>query len=271
MHPRQIRRADGFPRGWTPITGAGTDRADTGIDFGVLRLHAGEEFTGDDTLEEALLLMDGTVIFSFDEGEVTAERRSLFDQDPHALHHGPGASISLRAETDAELVICKTACERTFPTVLYNPDSMLESEHRDKGRLDDASYRIVRTIFDNRNRPEANLVLGEVINFPGRWSSFPPHHHAQPEIYHYRFTDPRGYGHAELGEDVLKVRPFDTVEILDLNDHSQVAAPGYGMFYVWVIRHLPEDRYTVPQFTADHLWLKEPEPPVWRPVSEEDE
>jgi len=168
------------------------------------------------------------------------------------------------------VVICRTACDRAFPTVLYTPDSMLESEHRDKGRLDDTSHRIVRTIFDGRNRPEANLVLGEVINFPGRWSSYPPHHHPQPEIYHYRFTDPRGYGHAELGEDVLRVRPFDTIEILDLDDHSQVAAPGYGMFYVWVIRHLPGQPYTVPEFTSEHIWLKATAPPVWRPTQEED-
>jgi len=270
MHPRHIRNADGFPWGWTPITGAGTGRTDTGIDFGVLRLRTGEEFTGDATLEEALLLMDGAVTFSFDGRSIRAARGSLFDEDPHALHHGPGATVTVRAETDAELVVCRTHSDRAFPTVLYDPASMLESEHRDKGRLDDASYRIVRTIFDGRNRPEGNLVLGEVINFPGRWSSYPPHHHPQPEIYHYRFTDPRGYGHGELGEEVIKVRPFDTVEILDLQDHSQVAAPGYGMFYVWVIRHLPGEPYTVPEFTADHTWLKEPAPPVWRPALEED-
>ena len=270
MHPRCIRNANGFPFGWSPITGVGTTRKDTGMDFGVLRLRAGEEHAGDPAQEEAFLLMEGAVTFCFDDNKVDARRSSLFDEDPHALHHGPGAEVAVRAETDAELVICRTPCDHTFPTILFDPESMLESEQRDKGRLSDTSYRIVRTIFDGRNRPEGNLVLGEVINFPGRWSSYPPHHHAQPEIYHYRFTDPRGYGHAELGEDVLKVRPFDTVEILDLHDHSQVAAPGYGMFYVWAIRHLPGDPYTVPEFTEEHTWLKAPEPPVWRPAAEED-
>jgi len=256
-HPRLLRSPDGFPPGWTPITGGGTDRAETGLDFGVLRLRAGEEHRGDPGQEEALLLMDGAARFRFDGQELRAERSSLFSEDPHALHHGPGAAVSVHAETDLELVICRTRCERTFPTVLFTPDSMLESEHRDRGRLDDTSYRIVRTVFDKRNRPAANLVLGEVINFPGRWSSYPPHHHPQPEIYHYRFSDPRGYGHAELGDEVLKVRAFDTIEILDLVDHPQCAAPGYGMFYVWVIRHLPGAPYAVPEFTAEHAWLKE--------------
>ena len=126
---------------------------------------------------------------------------------------------------------------------------------------------IVRTIFDGRNRPQAKLVLGEVVTFPGRWSSYPPHHHPQPEIYHYRFTDPRGYGHAELGDDVLKVQQHDTIKILDFNDHSQVAAPGYGMYYIWAIRHLDGDPYTVPEFTREHAWLNAPQPPdFWRPT-----
>ncbi len=64
---------------------------------------------------------------------------------------------------------------------------------------------------------------------------------------------------------MVKVRAFDTVEILNLDDHSQVAAPGYGMYYVWVIRHLPGRPYTVPEFTAGHAWLREPAPEIWRP------
>ena len=57
-------------------------------------------------------------------------------------------------------------------------------------------------------------MLGEVVTLPGGWSSYPPHHHPQPEIYHYRFTHPQGFGHAELGDDVFKVRHYDTIRIL---------------------------------------------------------
>jgi 5-deoxy-glucuronate isomerase len=141
---------------------------------------------------------------------------------------------------------------------------MAENEHRGRGLLDDTAYRLVRTIFDCRNRPEAVLVLGEVVSFPGRWSSYPPHHHPQPEIYHYRFTEPQGYGHAELGDEVLKIRHGDTLKILDRKDHAQVAAPGYGMYYVWVIRHLPGEPYQTPEFTEEHRWLLQADAPVWR-------
>jgi 5-deoxy-glucuronate isomerase len=129
-----------------------------------------------------------------------------------------------------------------------------------------ACWRWVRTIFDDSiSHPNAELVLGEVVNMPGRWSSYPPHHHPQPEIYHYRFSDPRGFGHAELGESVLRVRHGDTVKILDEQDHAQCAAPGYGMWYLWVIRHLPSERYTVPEFTTEHAWTMDPDAEVWCP------
>ena len=63
------------------------------------------------------------------------------------------------------------------------------------------ALRYVRTIFDRTNSPpEVELVLGEVVPSRRAGSSYPPHHHPQHEIYHYRFTEPQGYVHAELAK-----------------------------------------------------------------------
>ena len=72
--------------------------------------------------------------------------------------------------------------------------------------------------------------------------------------------------HAELGETVLKVRANDTIKIFDGFDHAQCAAPGYGMYYAWVIRHLPEAPYIVPEFTAEHAWTMEKDARFWWPA-----
>ena len=63
----------------------------------------------------------------------------------------------------------------------------------------------------------------------------------------------------------MKVRQNDTVKILDGLDHAQCAAPGYGMYYAWVIRHLPDNPYIVPEFTAEHRWTQDPAAKFWRP------
>ncbi len=41
-------------------------------------------------------------------------------------------------------------------------------------------------------------------------------------------------------------------------DHAQVSAPGYGMYYLWMIRHLPGNPYTGFTFAPEHTWTLDP-------------
>ena len=256
----------GFGQGLTQVTRHDEANQNTGISFGVLRLKAGETWRSTPDGETAYLLMAGSATLAAGGREETWTRRSLFDESPSCLHVPAGEAVTIKAKTDAELTLYATANAKRFP-VRWFAASDTANEPRGKGQVGGACLRFVRTIFDRRNSPdEVELVLGEVITMPGRWSSYPPHHHPQPEIYHYRFTDPRGFGHAELGDTVLKVRHNDTVKIFDGFDHPQCAAPGYGMYYAWVIRHLPEAPYIVPEFTAEHAWTMEQDARFWWPA-----
>jgi len=247
------------------ITRAGEPELDTGMSFGLLALAAGGQFADASPEERAIVLLSGEVELQWPGERAIARRDSLFDERPVVLHVPSGSAITIVARSGAELAWIATANERPFAPMLFEPDALLESEWRGEGRVDEAALREVRTVFDDRNRPESNLVLGEVVNLPGRWSSWPPHHHPQPEIYHYRFDRPEGYGHAELGDELLRVGHGDTVKILDGRDHPQVAAPGATMWYLWFIRHLPGSRYTVPEFTAAHRWTMAPGASAWTP------
>ncbi|NNK97135.1 MAG: 5-deoxyglucuronate isomerase, partial [Desulfobacterales bacterium] len=133
------------------------------------------------------------------------------------------------------------------------------------GTLNETSIRSVRTVFDGKINPASNMVLGEVINHPGKWSSYPPHDHPQPEIYHYRFFPPQGFGISVLDEEPHLVKHGDTSLIAPDKTHSQGAAPGYAMYYIWMIPHLPDDRWlpTTRYFREEHKWLLEPDVKIW--------
>ena len=262
VHNNKYR--SGFAPGLTWITRYQNDD-DIGIGLGVLKLAAGDLYALTTEKETALLLMSGRVDISFDGQSASVARDSLFDQAATCLHVCGGINVQLRCLSEAEFTLYQTANAGLFTARLHRPETVA-CEQRGKGQVGDTCWREVRTIFGlEENRGNANLVLGEVITFPGRWSSYPPHHHLQPEIYHYRFTEPQGYGHAELGEEVFRVQQYDTVTIHDLKDHAQCAAPGYGMYYSWVIRHLPGDPYIAPEFTPEHSWVMQPNAAYWQP------
>ncbi len=256
---------NGFSWGITKITNLNDENNPTKIELSVLKKQADEVYQEETQLEKAFLLMSGNVVVEIDNQEkVTFQRSSLFDESASCFHVPANTKVKITFLTDSELTIYGVLNEKKFPAEIYYPTNVV-NEHRGKGQVGDTCYRFVRTIFDDRNsHKNAELVLGEVVNMPGKWSSYPPHHHPQPEIYHYRFTLPQGYGHGELGEDVLKIKQNDTVLILDEVDHAQCSAPGYGMYYSWVIRHLENNRYTVPEFTKEHDWTQKPEANFWQ-------
>ena len=259
----QIRQPRGFPPGYTPLTAIGGPQADMLMDFGILKLAPGGRHASGSELERAFLLLDGEAQLEWEGGSRLLRRRSLFDESPWCLHLPGGARLSVTAGPGgAELACQATANPARFPARLYSPEECA-SEERGKGTLRETSTRIVRTIFDDRNAPYSNLVLGEVITYPGKWSSYPPHHHPQPEIYHYRFLPAGGFGLTAIGERAYLLADGDTILIREGEVHPQTAAPGYAMYYLWVIRHLEGRRYVTPTFVPEHAWTMKPEAKIW--------
>jgi len=236
------------------------------MDFAVLRLGAGKQWAESTRLETVLVLLAGSVEVRMDGRSHAGSRTSLFDENPVTFHCGPGTELRVRAgQEPAEFALVRAPNARKLPARCYAAEEVA-TEDRGAGLVQGACRRLVRTIFDHRSRPDSSLVVGEVVNYPGRWSSYPGHHHPQPEIYHYRFTLPQGYGHAEAGEEVFKIRHGDTLCIRGGIDHAQVSAPGYGMYYLWVVRHLPRRPYKGFTFTSEHRWLLDPARQGWQPT-----
>jgi len=251
-----------FPFGYTPVTAIGGRQADALMDFGILRLRRGETWRSAPGRERALLLLDGALQLTWEGGSARVSRRSFLDEAPWCLSLPAATEASLTAAEESEVSVHATENSRSFPPRLFSPEEC-RSEERGKGTMRETSTRIVRTVLEDPGASWSNFVLGEVVTYPGKWSSYPPHHHPQPEIYHYRIRPSQGFGLTAIGEQALVLHDRDTVVIPAGAVHPHAAAPGYALFYVWVIRHLDGNRYGTPTFVPEHTWVTEPSAEIW--------
>lgn len=263
------REGKPFERGYTPITEIDGAHSNMLMDFGILKLGPEDSFTNRDEKERAFLLMTGRVRFEWEadgkELSEEIERNDLLDEEPFALHLPTGTPVTITSlGRETEIAVQKVNNPKIFAPKLWKPGDY-RADRFGEGTLQDTSTRTVRTIFDASNHQESNMVLGEVINHPGKWSSYPPHDHPQPEVYHYRFFPQHGFGHAEKENEVFKVFNGDSYAIPPGVTHSQCAAPGYAMYYIWMIPHLPNDRFGADSriFRNEHTWVMDASAPIW--------
>lgn len=165
------------------------------MDIYVKKLKKGEKLVIDEKNNEcAVLLLSGEVNFSVG-GSINEDckRKNPFEKKPYAVHFSHGTHAEITAFSNSEVLVQMTDNNREWTPVFYNPDNCLYQEFG-KGQWNGTGHRIVSTMFDLDNAPYSNMVMGEVFNQPGRWSSYPPHYHPQPELYYYQFDRPEGFG-----------------------------------------------------------------------------
>lgn len=253
-----------FDYGLTAIAEQHGTHSDMLLDFGILKMKSGDVQVFKPGRERAFLLIEGRVTFIWDGSQETVTRTSCFDEAPYALHVAKDAEVTLTTDSECELCVEQIDNDTLFGSKLYRQEDV-RTDVFGAGTLNETSIRSVRTVFDGEINPSSNMVLGEVINHPGKWSSYPPHDHPQPEIYHYRFFPPQGFGISLLDDEPHLVKHGYTSLISPDKTHSQGAAPGYAMYYIWMIPHLPGDRWlpTTRYFREEHKWLLEPGVKIW--------
>jgi 5-deoxy-glucuronate isomerase len=205
--------------------------------FSLLQLKQSSFHLQTQNQECAVLLIQGDALATFHGEQIHLQRTHWKEENPSVFHLCKNEELHLKSDSNARFAIITTHNAESFSSHFYSSQSVT-TEHRGKDILNDTCYRLVRTVFDYSSAPkEAKLVLGEVMNFPGRWSSYPPHHHDQEEIYYYEFDSNKGFGFAQCGDEIHKISHQDLLHIPGGNDHSQVSAPGYFLYYIWAIRH----------------------------------
>ncbi|MCC6445826.1 MAG: 5-deoxy-glucuronate isomerase [Armatimonadetes bacterium] len=122
------------------------------------------------------------------------------------------------------------------------------------------------------------LILGETINPPGHWSSYPPHKHDtfQPpseapyeEVYSFQVKPAGGFGIQRVYTPKDDPEPLDATYVVEDGDtvvlprgyHPVVAAAGYRVLYFWILAG--EGRqYGAWSDDPAHAWLKNTEPMI---------
>ena len=258
-----IRQRKPFQYGYNSILDMAGKHAGALMDFGILKLREGQKLTDTASKERAFLLISGEVEFAWQKRKAVATRSSCFYEGPWCLHVPSNVPVAIRClKRDSEIAVYQTDNAQSFEVRLFTPEDC-KIQMLGTGTMSEMATRAVRSIFNKANRAESNLLLGETINFPGKWSSYPPHHHPQPEAYFYKFNLENGFGYSGLGGKVYKVMHNDTLLVTSTVGHPQVTAPGFAMYYAWVIRHLDNQPFLNPTFFDKYLWLNDTKSKFW--------
>jgi 5-deoxy-D-glucuronate isomerase len=162
-----------------------------------------------------------------DEETQVEGRDDVFERPGWSALVGRDTVFELHGELRATIVWRHET--RSISSRLIAPEDVVE-ELRGEG----ATLRRVRTYVDS-----GPLIVGETLNPPGLWSSYPPHRHEHEEIYLYRFDPPDGFGlqmRSETDDDERAVVVRDgRIERITSGWHPVVAAPGSDLYYLWAL------------------------------------
>ncbi|MBR7081963.1 MAG: 5-deoxy-glucuronate isomerase [Oscillospiraceae bacterium] len=252
------------------LSRAGDSDNDMMMDVDVYRLLPGDKRVFFDASQEtAVMLVVGDVTYSWEDRAERARRGSFIKEAPWCLHVCKGVSVEITANAESEVLVQRTKNDRSFSPVFYKPEDVRENV-LGVGVWEDRMLRTVRTVFDYVNAPYSNMVNGEVINHQGSWSSYTPHWHPQPEVYYYRFERPEGFGVCfqlkgesqnvpgdDVGEEIFRITDGSVAHIKPGRLHPQVTAPGFDMYYCWMIRHIDGNPWTDRVVDPRYEWLDE--------------
>jgi 5-deoxy-glucuronate isomerase len=190
-------------------------------------------------------------------------RASVFEGSAHAVYAPPDVSVSLTATAGPAVIAIATAPLADAPPgqarIIRPADQRVAS-------VGDANWaREVRTIL-GPDDDAGRLLVGETITPPGNWSSYPPHKHDQhnpphevqlEEVYFFKVDPPAGFGvqlrYDDDGDEAFRVRDGD-VAVITSGYHPVVAAPGYSLYYLWVMAG--QGRQMIPSLDPRHAWVR---------------
>ncbi len=227
----------------------------------VARVDKGEILSlGEKEREVGCLLTLGKIEVN---NNVLGPRTEIFNSKPWGIYIPPGKSVTVKALDDSEVVFATVKSEpNDVDIAIISPD---EIDRRIVGTHNWKRY--VTQVIDKKVGAR-HIIMGETVNPPGNWSSYPPHKHDKhnppyewkmEEVYLYRLNPSNGFGlqriYTEEGDvDIVYPVTNNTALPITRGYHPVVAAPGYSLYYLWVLGG--EDPVNMPKDDTRHAWVK---------------
>jgi len=236
------------------------------IDLVYGRLEPGEAVETGGGDEVVAVVLEGAVSARAGDADLgrTARRSGPFGEPGQAVYAPPRAPLRLVAGDEGAVVAVASAPPGDGEP---GPARIIGPERQREATVGTGNWkRTVRTILGPED-PAARLLVGETLNPPGNWSSYPPHKHDEnvppeevrlEEVYLFRVAPDGGFGvqlRYEPGtESTFIVRDGD-VAVIRSGYHPVVAAPGYDLYYLWVLAG--DGRQMAPRLDPQHAWVQE--------------
>jgi 5-deoxy-glucuronate isomerase len=214
------------------------------MEVGRIRIRNTPEVKGLDAGPDESLLVDvkGSVEV-MEEGKAPV---SLAEKD--VCYLGKGAKFSIRAKGEADVLWARAPAEKEIPSYVKR---FAELKPVVSGEV--AYRRHIYTSLGEKD-PANRFIVGFVEGDAGNWTSFPPHRHdGKPEVYVYYGMGKRFGVQVVSGEKdaAYVVREGDAVTF-ESGYHPNVATPGVGMKFVWIISADPKERNLAVEFHPEY-------------------
>lgn len=213
------------------------------LNFGLIFFQKGDVFKGNTGKNEtAFVITEGNCDFYLENKLLgTMKRANVFEEPPVAVYLPP--FFDYKIEFKAETEICVVGCEgkgKGKPLFIEKKDVRFR-------RVGEETY--FRNICDilTEQSPSERLILGETINDPGNWSSYPPHKHDTDnppvetkleELYFFKLKPKMGFGFIrvfdETEDNVFLIRNNEVVTI-PKGYHPVAVVPKFQIYYLWVL------------------------------------
>jgi 5-deoxy-glucuronate isomerase len=219
------------------------------LDFGFLKLGAGEQYTAETGDREVLaVILGGKASFQVNgvQFEKVGGRPNVFSGKPHAVYLPAGASYLIKAEGSVEIALPNA------PSDLQTDPYVIQPSQVANGIWGAANFRRyfhqILTLSSQPDLPARRLIVGETFTPSGNWSTYPPHKHQvddlpreayHEEMYYFRVNPPDGFGichyyNEQSEEENFTVRD-NTIHMMPYGYHTVVSAPGYTTYYMWFL------------------------------------